>query len=156
MRAKRILIIIQIILNILAIVVLLSSCASQRIPCDPETIIIEKTKIVDTTIYVDLPREVIKEVLPPDSTSVIESSVAISTASLSNGYLHHSLVNKPQLPQPVEVESEVVEKEVIKTITEEVVLPLTWWQTLFIGLGKFALATIIALVIWLILRRKLK
>lgn len=151
---KRAITIIQIILYIVAFAVTMAmfcACKASQ-PCEPQRVIVEKYR--DTTIYVDVPREVVTVVTPPDTLSEVATSVAKSTAIVRGGKLYlHTIENKPaKLPAEVMVP----ETNITETITIEVPTPLSWWQTLFIGVGKFALATIIALVIWLILRRKLK
>ena len=68
-----------------------------------------------------------------DTTSRIETSAAISTATVSNGKLYHALWNKQQ-PIGVKVDMEFtvedVTKEHLTTIREIVEVPreLTWWQ----------------------------
>lgn len=92
----------------------------------------ERIVKVRDTVIVELPAERV-EVITPDTTSTIETSLAISTAMVNGGHLLHSIENKKgSLSKPtetvVEVRDSIVyrEKEVVTTV--EVDRELTWWQ----------------------------
>ena len=62
---------------------------------DSVSVVIKESVIYrDTTIYVEVPVEVIKEVLPDADTSHLETSLAVSDAWLANGKLNHTLMHK--------------------------------------------------------------
>lgn len=149
---KRAITIIQIILYIVAFAVTLAmfcACKASQ-PCEPQRVIVEQYR--DTTIYVDVPREVVTIITPPDTLSVVETSVAKSTAIVRGGKLYlHTIENKPtKLPADVKVP----ETTITETITIEVPTPMSWWQTLFIGFGKFSLSFLIAFLVWRIFLKK--
>ena len=142
----------QLFLYIVAFAVTLSmfcACKASQ-PCEPQRVIVEKYR--DTTIYVDVPREVVTVVTPPDTISEVATSVAKSTAIVRGGKLYlHTIENKPaKLPADVKVP----ETTITETITIEVPTPLSWWQKLFIGFGKFSLSFLIAFLVWRLFLKK--
>ena len=149
---KRAITIMQLFLYIVAFAVTLSmfcACKASQ-PCEPQRVIVEKYR--DTTIYVDVPREVVTVVTPPDTISEVATSVAKSTAIVRGGKLYlHTIENKPaKLPADVKVP----ETTITETITIEVPTPLSWWQKLFIGFGKFSLSFLIAFLVWRLFLKK--
>lgn len=92
----------------------------------------ERIVKVRDTVQVRLPDERVDNITS-DTTSRIETSAAVSTATVHDGKLHHTLWNKRQ-PIGVAVDMsfrvEDITKERITTIREVVEVPrnLTWWQ----------------------------
>lgn len=77
----------------------------------------------DTTIYVEVPHEVIKEVVPELDTLFMENRVATSTTFLdtTTRTLRGELKTKPtKLPQPVKLPETTEKEEVIKEIIKEI------------------------------------
>ena len=96
----------------------------------------------DTTIYVEVPKEV-EKIVTQDTISHLENSIAYSDATVSGGLLYHSLVNKNvSLPATIQVkEVEVIRDSIVfqdrvETFIHEVNY-LTWWQKLWCTLGKW-------------------
>lgn len=106
---------------------------------------IEKVVVRDSLIYInntvtiEVPKEVAKEVVPADTTSVLNTSLATSTAEVKKGKLHHTLEQKGEVKAKIDtvVRVEYVEKivkqeiPIIKEI-EKTVIP-TWCWLLLIG-----------------------
>lgn len=92
----------------------------------------ERIVKVRDSVEVYLPDERVDNITS-DTTSRIETSAAVSTATVSNGKLHHALRHKQQ-PIGVKVDMEFtvedITKEHLTTIREIVEVPreLTWWQ----------------------------
>ena len=92
----------------------------------------ERIVKVRDTVQVRLPDERVDNITS-DTTSRIETSAAVSTATVRDGKLHHTLLNKQQ-PIGVAVDMsfkvEDITKEHLTTIREIVEVPreLTWWQ----------------------------
>ena len=96
----------------------------------------------DTTIYVEVPHEVIKEVVPELDTLFMENRVATSTTLLdtTTRTLRGELKSKPvKLPQPVKLpettEKEEVYIEVVKEVSvtvevEKRYIPTWCWYSL--------------------------
>ena len=126
---------------------------------DSVSVVIKESVIYrDTRIDVEVPVEVIKEILPDTDTSHLETSLAISEAWVNAGKLNHSLIHKDAMIEhtlPIEEkhtqkDSAIISiKEVVKEVPVEVEKPLNAWQSFRMTLGTLAL---IALALWLILK----
>lgn len=111
--------------------------------CSPK--IIEKTEIVteykDRVVHDTATVEIVKEVekiVTLDTVSHLENRYAMSDASVSGGFLSHSLESIPQyIKVPVEVhvtDTVRIEKEQEHSIVKvEVEKELSWWQRLKIN-----------------------
>lgn len=76
----------------------------------------------DTTIYVEVPHEVIKEVVPELDTLFMENRVATSTTFLdtTTQTLRGELKTKPtKLPQPVKLPETTEKEEIIREVVIE-------------------------------------
>lgn len=87
---------------------------------------------VRDTVVVELPAERV-EVITPDTTSTVQTSIATSTATVSGGVLTHSIENKQEnIRKPTEVRVEVRDSIIYRdrqtTEIVEVERELTWWQ----------------------------
>ena len=104
------------------------SCASvKKIPVQTtqtDSVRIEKVvEYRDTTIYVDVPREIIREVVPELDTLYMENTVATSRSYLdtTTRTLKGELKTKPaKLPQPVKLPETTEKEEIIKEVIKEV------------------------------------
>lgn len=77
----------------------------------------------DTTIYVDVPREIVREVVPELDTLYMENTVATSRSYLdtTTRTLKGELKSKPtKLPQPVKLPETTEKEEIIKEVIKEV------------------------------------
>jgi hypothetical protein len=145
------------ILIFLGILLLVVGCAAPRVvyvPTESKTIIEYRDSLIHVkdTIEVEVPREVIREVIPQLETSRLETSVAISEAFIDtlDRKLHHTLRNKEtalkgKLDTIVKIEymDKIVEREVIKEVpTPEPYIPTwIWWV-----LGYACLCSVISIV----------
>ena len=116
----------------------------------------EVTRYVKDTMYLELP-VITERIVTRDTTSHLENDYAVSEASISGGYLSHSLATKPART-PVETESrEVVRDSLVFRdrfieVPVEVEKPLSRWQRTLIALGRTTLAMLCAAALWLGLR----
>ena len=82
----------------LILFIMVGCAATKQVPITNNQVIKTEIKEVlkDTTIYVTLEKEVVKEIIknPQDTTSTLSTKYATSTAKLENGTLHHQLKNK--------------------------------------------------------------
>ena len=143
----------------LPIILALASCGTQRVQLesakDSVSVIIKESVIYkDTTIYVEVPKESDKVMLPSSDTSHLETSIAISEAWLLDGKLNHTLVNKSSVSLSKDVElpnyitsKETDHKEVIVQKVE-VEKELNKWQSFRMVLGDL---TLIVIGVWLLL-----
>lgn len=129
-----------------------TACAVQK----PQVIIRDSVRVeyrdreVHDTAYFEVPVEV-EKIVTRDTASRLENKWARSEASVSGGFLSHSLETKPQsVPVPVTVhvtDTLIVEKEAQEVeVVKEVEKPLTWWQRF--RLGAFWWLVGLALVGW--------
>lgn len=92
----------------------------------------ERIVKVRDTVVVELPAERV-EVITPDTTSTVQTSLATSTATVSGGVLTHSIENKQgSIRKPTEVRVEVRDSIIYRdrqtTKVVEVERELTAWQ----------------------------
>ena len=114
-----------------------------------------ETVYVHDTIPVSLPNDSVG-VATPDTTSRIETSVAVSEASIHDGLLWHSIWNKPAIEVPVEhketTRDSIVYKEkevpVPYPVPEYVDKPLSWWQKTRSKVGNVRLCLLAWLVVY--------
>lgn len=126
---------------------------------DSVSVVIKESVIYrDTTIYVEVPVEVIRDVLPDTDTSHLETSLAISEAWFNAGMLNHTLVHKDvSIEKKVEMPEKHTQKdsvifsirEVVKKVPVEVEKPLNAWQHFRMSLGTIAL---IAFALWAVIK----
>lgn len=116
----------------------------------------EVTRYVKDTVYLELP-VITERIVTRDTMSHLENDYAVSEASISGGYLSHSLATKPART-PVETEArEVVRDSIIfrdklVEVPVEVEKPLSRWQRTLLALGRTMLAMLCAAALWLGLR----
>ena len=126
------------------------------------TEVVTNTVIVNDTQFITLPPQTVERITP-DTTSTLRIDYAVSSATVVNGLLHHTLTST-DTPVPVPVQHQVTtrdsivyrEKEVpVPTpVIQEVEKPLTSWQQFRLWLGNIILiALAIAATIFVIRKR---
>ena len=139
------------------------ACATARQAAPSEKIITEtrvETVFQTDTVFLEVPK-IVEKIVTADTVSVLENDYAMSSASVSDGLLSHSLETKP-VHQPVEVQTKIVYrdsvifKDVVVYETVEVEKELTGWQTFKMKTGSVAftilLFLILAVLIWLVIK----
>lgn len=117
---------------IIAVAILTNSCGTvKEVPVQTVEKIIQKDSLIyiNDTVTIEIPKEVVKEVLPALDTSYLKTSVAESVAYLdtTKRQIHHTLAQKGQLQAKldtiivVEHVDRIVEKEVPITVEIETV-----------------------------------
>lgn len=109
------------------------------------TVITDRIVYRDTVIHVPVPAESDKAVLLDTDTSFLRTSLAESEAFVRGGKLHHSLRNRSEQLQPINLKlpEKILQTDnfLMKqhTVTVEVERELTRWQKLLqaLGLGTF-------------------
>lgn len=152
--------------RLLLLVLLCASCGAPKVAMttdvqkDSVSVVIKESVIYrDTTIYVEVPVEVIKELLPDTDTSHLETSLAISEAWVNAGKLNHTLrhIDNAKIAQTIPVPEKhthkdsvsIIIKDIVKEVPIEVEKPLNAWQIFRMSLGTIAL---IALVLWAVIK----
>ena len=134
------------------------ACATARQAAPSEKIQIEtriETVYQTDTVYLEVP-QIVEKIVTADTVSVIENYYAMSSASVSDGLLSHSLETKP-VQQPVQVQTKIVYrdsvvfKDVVVYETVEVEKELTGWQFFKMKMGGWFLGILIILIVFAIL-----
>lgn len=134
---------------ILALLLTLFVCCSPKIIKEIE--VVYRDRVVVDTAVVEIPVEV-EKIVTRDTVSHLENTYAKSDASVSGGFLSHSLESIPQyIKVPVEVhvtdtlykESQIIEKEV------KVEKELNWWQKLRMNAFWWLLGGLALSLIWI-------
>lgn len=116
----------------------------------------EVTRYIKDTMYLELP-VITERIVTRDTSSRLENDYAVSEASVSGGYLSHSLATKPART-PVETEARevvrdsIVFRDKLVEVPVEVEKPLSRWQRTLLTLGRTLLAMLCAAALWLGLR----
>lgn len=128
----------------------MNSCCSIKRTQTLNNEVITKTEYVeivkDTTIYMEIEKEVIKEVIeqPKDTVSVLSTKYATSTAKINNNTLYHTLTNKDEnIPVRIQYKDKIIRDSVILTkeipvdvIVEKPYIPkFMWYVTIYAALS---------------------
>ena len=143
---------------LLIIAFLLAACGVARPVLDQDNTKVEVKTVVERvvdTAYVELP-VIVEKIATLDTVSVLENKYAKSAATVSVGFLTHSLETKP-VREPVKVEKQIVYRDStvyrnrIQTVTKEVEKPLTGWQQAKLRVGGVCFFLIILIGLYFIL-----
>lgn len=111
----------------MAVLFCVSCVATKEIPVNTtkvDSVRIERVvEYRDSIVYVDVPREIVREVVPELDTLFMENTVATSRSYLDTATrtLKGELKSKPtKLPQPVKLPETTEKEEIIKEIIKEV------------------------------------
>ena len=139
------------------------ACATARQAAPSEKIITEtriETVFQIDTVFLEVPK-IVEKIVTADTVSVLENDYAMSSASVSDGLLSHSLETKP-VQQPVQVQTKIVYrdsvifKDVVVYETVEVEKELTGWQSFKMKMGGWFLGILsllaLAAIIWIIIK----
>ena len=134
------------------------ACATTRQAAPSEKLTTEtriETIFQTDTVFLKVPK-IVEKIVTADTSSVLENDYALSSASVSDGLLSHSLETKP-VQQPVEIQTKIVYrdsvifKDVVVYETVEVEKELTKWQSFKMKMGGWMLGIIITLIVFAIL-----
>ena len=139
------------------------ACATARQAAPSEKIITEtriETVFQTDTVFLEVPK-IVEKIVTADTVSVLENEYAKSEASVSDGFLAHSLEKKP-IQHPVEVQTKIVYrdsvvfKDVVVYETVEVEKELTGWQSFKMKMGGWFLGILsllaLAAIIWITIK----
>lgn len=130
------------LLFIFLLMICMNSCSTiKEVPIQ----YIDRVEYKDTTIYikdtikVEVPKEIIKEIVPEDTTSILRTSVALSEAKVEKGMLKHRLEQKGTIPAQIDtiIKLQYVdryiekEKPVIQTVEKPIRDNIFWFSILF-------------------------
>jgi hypothetical protein len=123
---------------------LMVGCSTIKyVPIQGETVV----EYRDTTIYINdtvtipVPVEVVKEVVPADTVSVLQTSVALSEAKIQKGMLHHSLEQRGTVKTRIDtvvtiqyVDKYIYEEVPVTVEVEKRYVPEWCWWSLIINI----------------------
>lgn len=120
----------------------IGGCSTVKyVPIQTEEKVIVKDSLiyVRDTITVEIPKEVVKEIVPADTTSILKTSLAMSEARLEEGKLYHSLEQSGAVKTVVDtcyvtrIEEKVVYQDRPIEVPKEVkhIPSFFWWSLIF-------------------------
>ena len=147
------------LITLITIALLMISCgASRHLPVeavrDSVSVVVKESIVYkDTIIYIEVPAESDKAVIPAADTSHLETSLAVSEAWVTDGRLNHTLRHKQErlakiMTMRVYLRSEQTEHLSHEVVVKEVEKQLNWWQSFRMTLGTLF---IIVILVWLFL-----
>lgn len=82
----------------------------------------DSTIYIRDSVFIEVPKEIIREIVPEDTTSILRTSVALSEAKIEKGMLHHRLEQKGQVKAQIDtvVTVQYVDRIIEKEIPIEV------------------------------------
>ena len=122
----------------------------------------ERVEVRDSLIYirdtvtVEIPKEIVKEIVPADTTSILKTSVAISKARLEQGHLHHTLEQSGTVKAKIDTfyTTKIVEKAVYKDRPVEVKVPVKYVPSFYKFCLWWFIGTVLLIAIYVILKIK--
>ena len=105
------------------------SCSTVKyVPIDTNSQVIVRDSIIHVrdTIRVEVPKEIIREIVPQDTVSILKTSLAESTAKVENGKLNHELRQQGTVKVKIDtcyvtkIEEKITYQEVPVEVVKEV------------------------------------
>ena len=148
---------------IIGLVAVLYSCNRKIVPQPSintrDSIRVEYIEVIkEVPVEIPIPVERVVNVVPTDTMSVVETSLAKSSAGIRSGFLWHNIENKqenkPTVNIPVKevVQIEYRDKEVEVKVPYPVPAEFTKWQSFKIKVGGYAIAAFFALLGFFLLK----
>lgn len=120
----------------------ISGCSTVKyVPMQTETKVVVRDSIIHIvdTVTVEVPKEVIKEIVPQDTVSVLKTSLAKSEAKIEKGQLHHSLEQSGTVKTRIDtcyitkIEEKIVYQDRPVEVVKEVkhIPTFFWWSLIF-------------------------
>ena len=122
----------------------------------------ERVEVRDSLIYirdtvtVEIPKEIVKEIVPADTTSILKTSVAISEARLEQGHLHHTLEQSGTIKTKIDTfyTTKIVEKAVYKDRPVEVKVPVKYVPSFYKFCLWWFICSVILIALWIVMKLK--
>ena len=150
---------IAALLAALFILLGIGGCANVKyLPMQTE----ERVEVRDSLIYirdtitVEIPKEIVKEIVPADTTSILKTSVAISEARLEGGHLHHTLEQSGTVKTKIDsfYTTKIVEKAVYKDRPVEVEVPVKYVPAFYKFCLWWFIGSVILIALWIVMKIK--
>lgn len=148
----------KIILAILCIICIFGCGVNRPVIEYRDSVRVEyRDRIMRDTVEYELP-VIIEKHIVDDTLSVIENDYAKTTAVVHDGLLSHNLQTKPKIlriPVEVQVRDTVIVEKKAEIREVEVEKKLTWWQKIWMKLGKIFIGFILVFVIYVFIKKGL-
>lgn len=150
---------IAALLAALFILLGIGGCSSLKyVPIQTE----EKTIVKDSLIYirdtvtVEIPKEIVKEIVPSDTISILKTSVATSEARLEQGHLHHTLEQSGTVKAKIDTFylTKIEEKTVYKDRPVEVEVPVKYVPSFYKFCLWWFIGSVILMALWIVMKIK--
>ena len=150
---------IAALLAALFIMLGIGGCANVKyLPMQTE----ERVEVRDSLIYirdtitVEIPKEIVKEIVPADTTSILKTSVAISEARLEGGHLHHTLEQSGTVKTRIDTFylTKIEEKTVYKDRPVEVEVPVKYVPAFYKFCLWWFIGSVILIALWIVMKLK--
>ena len=137
----------------------IGGCSSVKyVPIQTE----ERVEVRDSLIYirdtvtVEIPKEIVKEIVPSDTISILKTSVAISEARLEQGHLHHTLEQSGTVKTKIDsfYTTKIVEKAVYKDRPVEVEVPVKYVPAFYKFCLWWFIGSVILIALWIVMKIK--
>lgn len=150
---------IAALLAALFIMLGIGGCSSLKyVPMQTE----ERVEVRDSLIYIkdtvtiEIPKEIVKEIVPSDTTSILKTSVAISEARLEQGHLHHTLEQSGTVKTRIDTFylTKIEEKAVYKDRPVEVEVPVKYVPSFYKFCLWWFIGSVILIALWIVMKIK--
>ena len=150
---------IAALLAALFILLGIGGCSSVKyLPMQTE----ERVEVRDSLIYirdtvtVEIPKEIVKEIVSADTTSILKTSVAISEARLERGHLHHTLEQSGTVKTKIDTFylTKIEEKTVYKDRPVEVEVPVKYVPSFYKFCLWWFIGCVILMALWIVMKIK--
>lgn len=132
--------------------------AVKYVPIQTEEKIIVKDSLiyVRDTVTVEIPKEIVKEIVPADTTSILKTSVAISEARLERGQLHHTLEQSGTVKTEIDTfyVTKIEEKVVYQDRPVEVEVPVKYVPAFYKFCLWWFIGCVILIALWIVMKLK--
>ena len=122
----------------------------------------ERVEVRDSLIYIrdtvtiEIPKEIVKEIVPEDTISILKTSVATSEARLEQGHLHHTLEQSGTVKTKIDTfyTTKIVEKAVYKDRPVEVEVPVKYVPSFYKFCLWWFIGSVILIALWIVMKIK--
>lgn len=151
----------QIAALLAALSILLGICGCSTVKYVPiqteeKTIVKDSLIYVRDTVTVEIPKEIVKEIVPADTISILKTSVATSEARLEQGHLHHTLEQSGTIKTRLDTFyiTRIEEKVVYQDRPVEVEVPVKYVPSFYKFCLWWFIGSVILIALWIVIKLK--
>lgn len=137
----------------------IGGCSSLKyvpIQTEEKTIVKDSLIFIRDTVTVEIPKEIVKEIVPSDTISILKTSVAMSEARLEQGHLHHTLEQSGTVKAKIDTFylTKIEEKTVYKDRPVEVEVPVKYVPSFYKFCLWWFIGSVILMALWIVMKLK--